>query len=348
MKLQRALEIVKPGLANRDIVEQATSFAFVSGRVVTYNDEISISHPIEGLDISGAVRADKLYELLTKIKPKKDKFQSADYKDPEDFMIDISVTENEVTIESGRITAGLTLEKEIRLPLEEEIVIQSDWFDLPEKFIKSVDFAVGSCSKDMSRPILTCVHVNQKGFIEGSDGYRITRCELQEDMPIGTFLLPASSAVEMVKFNPVAIAEGKGWMHFHSEDDAVLSCRLFDSDVYPATADVLKMKGTKITLPNTIEAVLDRAIVFAKQDHILNEIVEITLEDKRFQISAKVMSGWFKEEVNINYTGKPVTFYITPYLLKGILAETQGCELSESKLKFEGENWVYVTMLRNK
>ena len=49
--LVEALEVVKPGLANKDLIEQTTSFAFINGNVVTYNDEISISSPIEDLEI---------------------------------------------------------------------------------------------------------------------------------------------------------------------------------------------------------------------------------------------------------------------------------------------------------
>ena len=50
-KLQTALEIVKPGLANKEIIEQSTSFAFLKGKVVTYNDEVSISHPLKGIEL---------------------------------------------------------------------------------------------------------------------------------------------------------------------------------------------------------------------------------------------------------------------------------------------------------
>ena len=66
--LLKALEIVKPGLASKEIIQQTTSFAFIEGRVVTFNDEISISHPVPDLDIQGAVQADELYKFLKKTK----------------------------------------------------------------------------------------------------------------------------------------------------------------------------------------------------------------------------------------------------------------------------------------
>ena len=64
----QALTIVKPGLSSKDVIEQANSFAFIDGRIITYNDELSISHPIPGLAIEGAIKADVLYGLLSKIK----------------------------------------------------------------------------------------------------------------------------------------------------------------------------------------------------------------------------------------------------------------------------------------
>ena len=67
VELQEALEKVKPGLASRELIEQSTSFAFMGDRVVTYNDEISISHPVKNLDVTGAVKAQTLYAFLNKI-----------------------------------------------------------------------------------------------------------------------------------------------------------------------------------------------------------------------------------------------------------------------------------------
>ena len=52
-----ALEIVKPGLASKEHIEQSTCFAFKNGKVMTFNDEISVSHPVEGLDgLEGAIK----------------------------------------------------------------------------------------------------------------------------------------------------------------------------------------------------------------------------------------------------------------------------------------------------
>jgi hypothetical protein len=87
-------------------------------------------------------------------------------------------------------------------------------------------------------------------------------------------------------------------------------------------------------------------MVFAKREKSIEESVTIDLANKKFKIKAKADSGWFMEEAPLRYEGDPIHFNITPYLLKGILSETQECELSKNKIKFEGEGWVYISALR--
>jgi len=327
-KLKNALEQVQPGLANKELIEQSTSFAFMDGQIITYNDEISISHPVKELEtIKGAVKADELYRLLSKIKKEE---------------VEILLEENEILIKSGRMKAGLKLQHEIKLPLE-EIGKVGKWKDLPNDFVKALRFTMGVCSPDMSRPILTCVHVSKEGHVEASDSQRIARYEL-ENVPI-TFLIPATSTAELVKLNPIKIAQGQGWVHFQTKDNTIISCRVYDEE-FVKVEQYLKMEGgIELTLPKSTDGVLEKARVFSKRDHLLDENVVITLQDKRMKIQAESESGRFEEEMNIRYDEEPISFTIIPYLLEDILSETNVCLLCEDRLKFEGENWQYVTAL---
>jgi DNA polymerase III sliding clamp (beta) subunit (PCNA family) len=322
--LLNALEIVKPGLASREVIEQTNAFAFMNGRVVTYNDEISLSHPVEGLTITGAVKAEELYQLLRKIK-----------KDE----IVIDVNNNEITLNAGKAKAGLVLQSEIKLPLE-EVDTHGDWHKLPEGFIKPLRFAMAACTRDNSQPVLTNVHVNKKGFVEGSDNFRMTRYTLAKRMPVETFLIPATSVRELIKLNPVEIAEGEGWVHFRTAGDTVLSCRV-TADAYPDTEQFLNVEGSEITFPKTIIDILERAEVFAKGDGA--EEVSISMEKSRITVHSKSETGWYKEEASTNYEGDAIEFTIVPYLLKDILSETQVCIYNGDVLMFAGENWVYVS-----
>lgn len=330
-ELKKALEIVKPGLASKEAIEQTTSFAFVDGFVVTYNDEICISHPIPDLKISGAIQASELYLFLSKVKGDE---------------IKLEIKETEITLKSGRAKAGLILESEIKLPITEEIKKKGKWKALPENFNNQVKLAAGACGKDMSEPILTCVYVN-KELIQASDSYKIAECKLKGEVPVKPFLLPATSAMQVIKLKPTKIATGKGWVHFMTEAETVISCRIFE-DKFVDISKFLKVKGTSIVLPKELPEVLETASIFSKRDQILSESVHITINSKKLEVRSKTETGcWFKEAIPIKYEGKPISFSIPPYLLKDILKTTLKCVIGKERLRFKGEDWIYIAALTN-
>lgn len=331
-KLKKALEIVKPGLANKEIMEQTSSFAFIGDRVVTYNDEISLSHPVEGMEIQGAIKAEELYKFLTKVKTEE---------------IELEEKDNQIVLKNGRANVGFIVAKEINLPLDEEVAVKGDWKKLPKEFTKALTFTADVCSKDQSDPKLVCVHVNEEGFVEGSDKYRIAQYKMKVKMPVPTTLLPATSAKEIIKMNPTKIASGKGWVHFKNEEDTILSCRIFN-EAYVNTAPILKTpkNGIEVTFPEELPEILEKARIFAERKSIIDENVDITLKKKTIVVESKSETGWFKESAPIDYKGDSITFSTTPYLLKDILKDTQSCAIFKDRLKFESDNWIYITALR--
>ena len=328
-ELIKALEIVKPGLANKEMIEQSTSFAFMDGRVVTYNDEISISHPVKHLDITGAVKADKLYGFLNKVK-----------KDE----IDFEITESEIELTAGKSRAGLVLQNEIKLPLEELGGI-GKWKPVPDGLAEAIEFAVFSCSNDMSKPILTCVHVRKElDRTESSNGYRATHRKFEGALPVPSFLIPSSSARALGSYPITHIARGAGWVHFKTKNDTVFSCRVF-ADNFPEISHLFEFDGDEITLPKTIGDILDRAGVFKSQDRFVDDMVEVKLANKKITIRVERDSDWFEEEANIRYSDIPISFQIQTNFLKEICARTQKCIISEKMLKFKGDNWEHILAL---
>jgi len=330
--LTEALEFVKPGLANRELIQQSTSFAFVGGSIVTYNDEISVKHPFTfgEKQLNGAIRADEFYTFLKKVKQD---------------TIELEIEGAEVKFKSGRIRAGFTMEGDIVLPIE-QIGKRSDWCDIPPGFIDHLNKAMGATGRDISRLILTAVNITKEGALTGSDSYKIMHCVLEEELPVEGFLLPARSAVEIVKLQPKYISEGKGWIHFKSENDTEMSCRTLIGEEYPPLEGLLDFSGSEFKFPETINELIDRASAFYKRDHILDESISITIADNRVKVKARSETGWMEEKANLRYNGDPIVFEITPYLLKDILNETQVFHLGDRMIKFEGEGWTYVARLR--
>ncbi len=326
-ELLNVLEIVKPGLANKEMIEQSTSFAFIDGKVVTYNDEISISHPVNGLEITGTIPAQELYQFLKK--SKKDE-------------IEIMVDKSEVCISSGKEKAGFALTQEIYLPLD-SLKISDSWKKTPEKLIEAIKFCIPSCSTDMSRPILTCVNVRNDGLIEASDGYRLARYQI-EKLPVNTFLLPVSSAKNLITLNIIEIAGGEGWIHFHTAEGTIFSSRIF-TDKYPDTEHLFEVSGKTLKLPKNLGEILDRAGIFVKGELSLEAQVDITVSNNTMVIYAKSNNSWFKAQANVRYEGEEFSFAVNPDFLKEMCEKELSCVIGENKILFEGENWKHVISL---
>lgn len=330
-ELQTALELIKPGLANKEMIEQSTSFVFTKGKIVTYNDLISISHPVKGLEnLEGAIQAEELYHLVSRMKSEE---------------VEIIQEGSELIFSAGRVKAGISLQAEIKLPLD-SLNPPNKWKDLPDEFLLLIRMAIGVCSKDMSNPSLTGIHVADTGIIESTDRYKIIRGTMKKGLGIPSFILGASSAKEVLKLKVIKIAESIGWIHFKTEENTVLSCRTINASFPDLTPFLSPNRGIKVGFPKTMVEMLDRAYVFAKRDYFLDEWVEIKIANNRVKVRANSPTGWIEEEANVKYSDSPITFLITPYLLKDILLQTQTCSISEKSVVFEGGNWKYLAILR--
>lgn len=329
-ELQRVLEIVSPGLVagKAELVEQSASFAFVNGRAVTYNDEISVSHPIENFEVQGAIKGDELYQLLDKITTEE---------------ITIEPSEGQIIIKAGKGKAGLALEQEIKLPLEE--VDDKDWKDLPEGFTEAIRFVSSCCSVDISNPILVCIHIRKDGIIEACDNFRATLYRVDK-LPVPSFLIPNSAAQQLIKYAITKIKIGKGWVHFKTEEDTVFSCRVFD-DNYVDTASIfdMKKKPPRVELPKNTTGILDRAKVFAKQTSVLDEEVTVTIADNKLTIRGESASGWFEESADVKYSETPISLLVNPSFLQDVLGKVKQCLIIKDKIKFIGKDWEYVIAL---
>ena len=337
-ELQSVLKIVKPGLGDGKSVEQSTSFAFIKDRVVTYNDQIAITHPITGMQITGAVQAEQLYKLLDKIKTEE---------------IDIVIKNDQLRIKGPGLSAGITLQKEIKLPIDtiEKIILadnEKGWALLPDAFCSMLNFAHPVCATDMSRVVLTCMYIYSKGII-ASDSFRILHQSFTYDADFSPFLLPAEAARKVIPLNPVKIKFSDGWVHFKTEQNTIISCRLMIGE-FPANKALQFLsdisEGVKITLPKNISEMVDTARIFSIANFDYNERVDIMLEEGVLTVYSKSEIGWAKKKKKIKYKGKCLSFGITPILFDHIFKQTQTFLFADNRVKFSGDNWEYLVNLK--
>lgn len=328
-ELLKALEVVKPGLASKEFIEQSTHFAFRENRVVTFNDKISISYPVPNLDIEGAVYADKLFTFLSKVK-----------KDE----VEIEKNGNELQLSAGRTKAGLTFQDEVKLPLD-DIDEHGKWKDIPDWLLKGLNFCRFSCSNDIGNEgLLTCVHVSKDGYVEASDKRRFTLFKTTP-LPKGvsSFLIPGEVIGDLTKYSFDKFSVQSSWVHFKGESGIIFSCRryeeegVFSKEKEKERLKQFNVKGKQVKLPNSLSEMLDRVGVFSYDQQNLGQQVEVEIKGTKIKLKASELVGWAEDTANINYKGDPIRFLIDPNILNEVISKVSHCTLGQNVIKFEGE-----------
>lgn len=323
------LNILRPAVATKDIVEHADSFIFKDGLAWGYNDEIAISHPLPaGIDLTGAVIAEPLIKLLNKMK---------------DEEIGLTTDEKELRIQTKNSAAGIPLKVSDgflveAIPMPE----QDDWKTIPAGMIKALSLAARSASTDMSKPILTHVYTHD-GLIIGCNNFGLTVCKVEG---LGTKpwpLLPAAVIPHLVRFEPDMVAFTKGWIHFVNKNDCILSCRSGIGD-YPDIQGILKVVGKEITFPKELSGVLERAGIFSETEFASDQRVTLTAEKGVLKVEGHGPVGWFKETVPFE-SKEAFSFSVHPEYIITAMDFGRTMTLGKNVLLIKGKGFTHVVAL---
>ena len=331
----KQLESVVSGTVSKELLEQSSCFIFTKGRIVTFNDVITASVPTE-LKLKGAVPADALLKLLKKIKDE-----------------DIKVSQDGPKIYiKGRLKKKDGDYFEAEFNTNEEIIIPIDDIGFPEKFTKLptnfrrlVKLACMTAGTALGEPLLLCIHIC-KDKIESCDNDRIT---------IGTFdkalkmdvLVHAQTIAEVNRQEITAVAVLDGWLHFKEKSGAVLSCRLVDEKYINLKQYLPEGKGKKITFPDEVKHILDRADVFCRAEDSLEKRVSLRLSDKGLVLTSQNTSGKYTERKKLKkYNGPKISFEdINPDFLKDVLSLSNTVTLVDGSIVFQDKDAIHVVKL---
>lgn len=317
-----------PAIAHKELFEQANRLAFSNGYLVAYNDEVSIfDHLPDCESLAGAVDGRKLYELLNK--------STAE-------AVTLSSDDGKLNVRAGRVKAAFDIVP-VKLPLS-EIDRTGEDLTLPDDFLSVLGLISGSCAREMSRPVLTCVRV-QGDWLEAADGYRMARSHFEgADLP--PILLPVTAAEIVVDYTVVTLGVGTGgeWARFSSSDGKTIVFTRLSSGNYPDLSALYDVSGVNVELPDLRDS-LDRARIFAKRDHKIDEQINLELRPNQIEIKAICEGGQFAETVR--WKGDiTAAFSIHPDFLSGALSHSTTCTVGKDKIRFRGTNWEHVIALR--
>jgi len=334
-ELLEALNAVKPGLASKEVLEQTTSFIFQKKKIYTYNDEIAITTDTP-LDITGAIPSKELHGILTK---------------KSEEVLNIEVVDNELQIKGKRSKSGIRLDEEITIPIK-EIGKPKEWNKIPENFTQALKMCVGSASTDMTKPVLTCIHLFEN-YVESMDNLRLTRFDLSKTDDDGDLffpdhiLLPASSAAQLINYTPVKYSLTDGWIHFKCGNNVIFSCRIQEGE-YPEIEQYIELKkSASLKLPSNLTDIINKAAIFASSDFDSDTQIKVTIKEKKIVIRGEGNTGWFEESAKIKYEGKPVTCYLHPAHLSYIISHLDHCEVNENAMKFIGNDFCHVISIES-
>lgn len=327
MEFVNLLETVQPGLSTKDIFEQSSTFVFSNGWLITFNGEIHCRIRTQlPPDFTGAVDAAPLLAAL--------------YKFGEDN-VDLETDGAELRINGVRKAVGVRMQAEIVLPID-QVERPGKWAELPEDFSAAVEIVQETAGTNKDEFITTTVHISPK-WIESCDRWQATRYLIRCGNE-RSFVVRQTALKHVVRFGMHLMSETENWVHFKNKMGLVFSCRRF-VDPFPDLGESFKVPGEVVVLPKGAESAAELAGIFSGEDKD-NDKVTVEISGTRMRVIGQGAAGWAREDLEVSgYRGAPVAFRISPALLALVVKKHSQCEISETKLRVNGECWRYISAL---
>lgn len=298
-ELLNVLNMIKPGVTTKELIEGSSHFIFRDSRVFSFNDQITISSH-SPVNLNCTVPSDTFYSLLNKIQEEEICLEVED-----DLLKMTNVSESlKVRLnvlketEASKILSSLSLED------------LNSWENLPEDFAEGVSLCMFSVSKDATLGWMTCIWISGSTILS-SDDLRITKFEMKEKIP-DSFFLPLSSLVALLKFNPTKYCLRSGWAHFKNDEEVIFSSRILDTtEPEEDIESFFAIEGTELLFLNNesfknavkrVEVIEDKIQVFDRKVLIKVEEKDVVVQGQREDV------GWIEEKIQIETGVKDAHF----------------------------------------
>lgn len=325
-KLLGLLELVSPGLAPKELVEQSSCIVFHKGAVCTFNDEIycRVTSPLP--ELTGAVAAKPLLDLLSRM---------------DEDEVDITQEEKGLLVKGKGKRAKINMEADVLLPIDSvETPTAEQWKPLDKDFSDAVGVVYSCAAAESSNFALTCVHIAPE-YLEACDRFQLTRYPIPS--PVEDSVL--ARAVSLAKIAPLAMTEMAltgAWIHFRNAAGLQLSCRRF-LDKYMDLSPFMDRTGAaKISLPGSLEEIVSKAEIFSGDNKISNHM-HVELRAGKLSIKGEGPQGWYEERRDVAYDGPAVAFLVAPKMLLSISKKSNDCCIRPGRLFVDSGKFFYAT-----
>lgn len=325
--LLKIFDKIMPGIDKKDSLEGMSHFYFSGTNIITYNDRISIQHPLK-TDFDLFVKATDIYKILSKLKT--DDITLVGDKDKLNISCK-TMKANLATVSNDEVISRI---KNVASSLS-----KIKWKKLPTNFISNLILCSYTASTQESDRTLTCVYVNGSDCV-ASDNNRISHAKMEE--PVDELFVKASEIKNLASINPVEYAVSKSWIHFKNSDGCIFSI-IKVSGNFPDFLPFFDFEGTEVNLPSDILEGVDIASVLVSDD----PAIQFKISKGFCHISVQSEAGTMKFRSKIDYNGKDVSFTINPDFLKQMMEHSSSITVSNkmAKLHTDDENFSMVTAL---
>lgn len=326
--LLMALDTITPGLADKETIQQSNHFVFSGNRIYTFNERVFVMVPFE-TGIQGAVPAKEFYDLLKRTK---------------EDNLSIKRQGNEIIIESSEYQAGICLEEEIALPIQ-DVDEPGEWTELPQDFCEAVDMAKHSASRKSNKIIFSCICVHGN-IMDACDNFRLTRYEFDTSVTEESALVPSQSLARIAEYPVKYFCLTENWAHFQTDEGAVFSASLVEAN-YPDFTDLISQKGTKFSFPSNLSQVLDKVESILDSSNVDSNKAKFTLSNGAILVYGEGPHGWFKYPKSTkDKDPDKVSFFMVPGFLKKMLTRYNQAIITDNSLIFEGDNFIHALALQ--
>lgn len=332
--LLKVMQLLKPGIAKKDIIETFVHYIFTGEDVVTFNDEICLSHPFK-TEFTCSARADELFKTVNGIK---------------EDSLEISITDTQMDIKSAGTRANLAI-----TPVEESIKfveilgLAEAWnnmVDLPEQFLRGAFLCMFSASKDMTKGKYTCVCVSDD-YLYSADGMRLSRYKLGTPMGVST-LIPARNIEELVKFPVDKFHLTDSWCHFGTPDGVIFSSRVMDGEFHDINP-YFEIEGKRVRLPDGLRDLVSSVSFMTDGKVDKDKKVVLTVDSDKITCKGeKNQIGRIERDLDFEYAQEGFSIDINPVFLNEVLEKATIMKVSQSAALFTSGSFQHLISLSAK
>jgi len=337
--LMDVLNLVRPGLSQKEIIEQSNHFIFNKDEILAYNDELLISYPFD-IELQCTVDAGLFLKLISKMKTE---------------TISLVVKDGLLECWNNKTSAHIPIVEESEIfdyikNVTKELV-DADWHRLAPDFIEGLRLCAFSADTDRQRGTLTCVRIEGKNVMSGTKS-RISWYEMDKEVP-EDFYIEATLIQDLSRYEDItSYVLTKAWAHFKSEGGTTFSARrvipldlLSFMEAFEGFND-----GVRIRIPADLRDSIETVNLVNEGEQSVDKLVTLIVNKNKVTCKAETAKGAILEEVDFDEKKKPAiekefSLQIRPDFLIDVLEKATFMYVGEAHILFKRQAFQHLAGL---